>query len=211
MFILDNRRIINKIQGLNFQIKKSPKFFIFTLCLVIFFYGCNDDSKAISPQKKIKSDSKNKYDNEIFDMDINITNKGVVTQKIKAGHVMQTKIKYSNLMRSVIDSGLNVIFYKQGKVSGNLTSKKGIMDDKRGVFTAIGNVVFTSPSGYRVYTEELKWDRKKARIFTDKYVLSVSDQNDTLIGENGMDANQDFTDIIIKSAKGRKKIEKKIK
>ncbi len=180
--------------------------------ILLAFSSCSKEKTPLkSRNAKNSSLVSKKYDNEIFDMDVIITNKGVVTQTIKAGYVGQTKIEYSNFMRNDIDSGLCVSFYKNGKLSGKLTSNKGIMDDKKGTFVAIGNVVFKSPSGYTVYTEELQWNRKKGRIFTDKYVLSVSDKKDTLIGEHGIDSDQNFADIIVKSAKGKTKVNQKTK
>jgi len=71
---------------------------------------------------------------------------------------------------TLLDS-LEVLFYQGGPVvRSTLTADSGRVDLEKGTLVATGNVVVISPEGNRLETEELRWDRKKDQVYSDKFV-----------------------------------------
>ncbi len=141
-------------------------------------------------------------DNRIWDMDITITDGNAIKAIVKAGVVERNYFTDHRYSVSRINSGLAIDFYDNGKVSGRLKSRKGSINDLSEVFTAVKDVVFTSLSGYTVYTDTLIWDRKKALIFTDTDVMMIRDGRDTLYGE-GFRGDDRFESYEIKRPRGK--------
>ena len=66
--------------------------------------------------------------------------------------------------------------------------------------TAKDNVVLTSENGKRLETEELIWDEKKNKIYTDRKV-KITTGKEVIEGE-GFSSNPDFTEYTISKIHG---------
>ena len=171
---------------------------IFTIMLIILLASCS--------KEEIKKESirikKNTPDSQMWNMEIIITERGEVTNKVKAGYVMGVNRGNSGYSSSKIDSGLVVEFYKNGKKEGTLNSIRGEIDEVKGVFTAMDSVVYVSPQGYTVYTEKLQWNRKKDRVSSDRKVTVITNENDTLTGD-GFSSERNGEIFEITNARGK--------
>lgn len=96
--------------------------------------------------------------------------------------------------------GLDLTFFEEDTVSGTLTCNYAKYDKKLDIYTAIGDVVVENKQEQRtVYSEELNWNRKKKKIYTDKHVI-VKSAKETIEGD-GLDANQDLSSYRIRNFK----------
>jgi len=189
---------------------KSKKLLINILSLIVVplsILSCSDLNE-IEKSGNSLDNSKKIPDNRFWNMDVTMTSKGKVTAKYNAGYVERFNQGFSDFALFDIDSGLVLRFYKKDKESGLLISDKGIINEQKGLFTAIKNVKFTSPEGYKLFSEELNWDRKKGIIFTDSNVIFVRSLKDTLWG-TGFVSDEGGENWEVKNAKAKTVVEKK--
>ena len=180
---------------------------IFLLPVFISLVSCSDINEIEKNNGNLDS-SKEIPDNRFWDMDVTMTSKGKVTAKYNAGYVERFDQGFSNLAFCDIDSGLVLRFYKKEVENGVLRSNKGTIDEKKGLFTAIEDVEFTSPEGYKLISSELNWDRKKATIFTDSNVVFIRSKKDTLWGA-GFISDENGENWEVKNARAKTIVEEK--
>lgn len=161
------------------------------LCLYILisliFFSCSKEKKKVARLEV----SDKVPDQQIWDMDVEITDKNTLTARFKAGYVKRDIFGREDLAVSYVDSGLMIHFYKEGAETGILTSEKGQIDQKKELYTAKENVVFKSPEGYVMYTSELYWDKRRSEIYTPANFVLIKDEQDTLYGK-GFIGGQNF-------------------
>jgi LPS export ABC transporter protein LptC len=111
--------------------------------------------------------------------------------------------------RTVFPDGLKIEFYDSTgtSVKTKLTAYYGIKyDDEKQMIARYDVVVNNYEKNERLNTEELVWDEKTKKIFTDKFVTITTDDQ-VLYGEEGMEADESFEQWIIKKPTGQLKIE----
>jgi LPS export ABC transporter protein LptC len=93
----------------------------------------------------------------------------------------------------VFPKGLFVEFYeKQGPVSSTLKANYGKQQRDKDLYLVRGNVVVENlVKKEKLETEELYWNKRKAQIYTDKFV-KITTAEEVLMGQ-GLRANQDFS------------------
>jgi len=91
---------------------------------------------------------------------------GKVEWDLHATHAVQVSANGPTALDSI-----EVLFYQGGPVvRSTLTADSGRVDVEKGILIAIGNVVVITPEGNRLETEELHWDRKQDRVYSEKFV-----------------------------------------
>ncbi len=102
----------------------------------------------------------------------------------------------------VFPEGLFVEFYQQeGVVTSTLKANYGKQDRNKSLFQAKGNVVVENLlKKEKLETEELFWDKRRAKIYTDKFVRITTPEQ--IIMGNGLQANQDFSNYRIRDVTG---------
>lgn len=107
--------------------------------------------------------------------------------------------------REEFPNGLRVDFFdERGKPNGKLTSKNGTRYEKKGLMIVRDSVVWESENNERLETEELTWDDKLQKVYTNKYVIIR--RPGEIIHGYGFEANQDFTNSRIRAVQGRIKV-----
>ena len=102
--------------------------------------------------------------------------------------------------------GVNVEFFDaRQKVSSTLTAKYAIRYDRESKVVVQDSVVWQSVAQEKLETEELIWDEKTQKVFTNKFVVIT--RPDEIIYGHGFEANQDFSYSKIKAIEGRLKVE----
>ncbi len=93
----------------------------------------------------------------------------------------------------VFPKGLFVEFYeKPGPVSSTLKANYGKQQRDKDLYLVRGNVVVENlTKKEKLETEELYWNKRKAEIYTDKFV-KITTAEEVLMGQ-GLRANQDFS------------------
>jgi len=103
--------------------------------------------------------------------------------------------------------GLKIFFYDaQEKIESSMIAKYGKAFEKEELF-AKDSVVIINVKGEKMETDELTWKRKEKKIYSDKFVKITT--ADEIIYGNGMVANEDFSDYVIKDVKGIIKVDAK--
>ncbi|MBU6341075.1 MAG: LPS export ABC transporter periplasmic protein LptC [Bacteroidetes bacterium] len=107
--------------------------------------------------------------------------------------------------RQEFPSGVKIEFMQSDlTVRSTLTAKNAIRKQEKGTITARDSVVMTTLKQERLETEELIWDEKTAKVFTEKFV-KVTKPGEVIYGY-GLEADQDFSYWKIKVPKGRIKV-----
>jgi len=102
--------------------------------------------------------------------------------------------------------GVTIDFFgPDEKPSSRLTAKYGIRLEGKGQIIVRDSVVWQSVAQERLETEELIWDEKQQRVFTNKFV--VLRRPDEIIKGHGFEANQDFSDAKIEAVEGQIKVD----
>jgi len=111
--------------------------------------------------------------------------------------------------RTIFPEGFEVVFYDStGKtVQSRLTANYGIKMEKELKMIARGDVVVNNyEKKERLNTEELIWDQRHDKIYTDKFV-TITTENQVLYGEGGMESDESFNSWTIKNLKGKMEVE----
>ena len=101
--------------------------------------------------------------------------------------------------------GIKVTFYSADRqVSTTMTAEYASAVENSNIMTARKNVEVINAKGEKLNTEEIIWDEQKKVIYSNAFVkISTTDE---IIWGNGMVANEDFTDYVIKKVIGKVKV-----
>lgn len=111
--------------------------------------------------------------------------------------------------RTVFPEGFEVIFYDSAgtTIQSRLTANYGIKNEQDNMMVARGDVVVNNyEKNERMNSEELIWDQRHHRIYTDKFV-TITTENQVLYGEEGMESDESFNSWTIKKLKGTMEVE----
>ena len=118
-------------------------------------------------------------DQESWDVEITLTNEGIMRALVKAGHLE----KFNDRNYVFLNKNVDVDFFDEEEThTTNLKSMIAEIDEKTNFMTAIDNVVVVSDSGATLYTDTLKWDSKEEIIYTASPIMLTTNKNDTLYG-----------------------------
>lgn len=132
------------------------------------------------------------------DVEINYSDEGVV--RIQAsGH---TVTRYNTAKPYLeFSDGMKLLFYNtEHKVESTLTAKYATAIENSHSMTARDSVVVVNQKGEILNTDELIWDEDKKIIYSNSFVKITTP--DEIIYGNGMTANENFTDYVIKHITG---------
>lgn len=82
----------------------------------------------------------------------------------------------------------------------NIKADTAYFFDKKGLWRLIGNVEIASLQGERFETEELFWNQKDEKVYSDKYIRI--EQSDKIITGIGFESNQNMTQYKIFNSQG---------
>lgn len=121
---------------------------------------------------------------------INYTDSGYVKARIFAPLLE----RYNNEERveSEMRQGFTAYFYdRSGKINSYIKSKYALRNELTRTMTARQDVIVVNNKGDTLRTEELIWDEKTDKIFSDKFVnITTPDQ---IIMGTGLESNTSFT------------------
>lgn len=166
------------------------------IILSLIFFACNskeiDKVKvSVAPNDVPLERGKN--------ISINYTDSGYVKARIFAPLLE----RYNNEDRneSEMKQGITAYFYsREGKINSYIKSKYAIRNERDRTMTARKDVIVINIKGDTLRTEELIWDEKTDKIFTDKFVnITTPDQ---IIMGTGLESNTSFTWYRISNIKG---------
>jgi len=147
------------------------------LILMILLFACVPDDKESS----LPNNAEDYPDQESWDATILITKEAQTIGHLKAGKIE----KYSKKNITLLKENIRIDFYnKEGQHTSVLTSEGGKVFDYNQDMLAYGNVIVVSDSGMTLYTDTLKWDNKKQKIYSEVPIIITTEEGDTLCGDS---------------------------
>ena len=117
----------------------------------------------------------------------------ILATTIERFHNQQPQLVFSN--------PLVVYFYNDSAlVQSTLKAEYAEINDEKKLMTAKENVILTNIAGKKLESEELIWDEKNNKIYTDKKV-KITTGKEVIEGE-GFVSNSDFTEYSISKIHG---------
>ncbi len=124
------------------------------------------------------------------DVEILYSDSAIVRVRITAPTLMYY-IEHEN-PRQEFPDGIKVEFLNPDlRVRSTLTAKFAIREQDKGLVTTRDSVVLTTIEQEKLETEELLWDEKTEKVYTEKFV-KVTKPGEVIYGF-GLEANQDFS------------------
>lgn len=97
--------------------------------------------------------------------------------------------------------GVDVTFFDSlGNITSSIRADYAINTPEKKIIIAKYNVIATNQNGEKLFTEELTWDQKTKKIYTNMAVKVESD--DKVIFGDGLVANETFNNWQIKNPRG---------
>lgn len=166
----------------------------FLFFLVLIFVSCSNDPKLVQefvfsevlPIEKIEG------------AEMLHTENG----KLKVKIVATTIERFNNQEPQLVFSNhLVVYFYNDSAlVQSTLKAEYAEINDEKKLMTAKENVILTNIAGKKLESEELIWDEKNNKIYTDKKV-KITTLKEVIEGE-GFVSNPDFSEYSISKIHG---------
>jgi LPS export ABC transporter protein LptC len=172
------------------------RFFSGTLISVLLAAACTDLSNE-ELRKRSRDTIQAKETAE--QVEITYTDSGLLKARLQAPLMIAVKQAKEPYME--MPKGLKGTFYgNDGAVESYLSSEYAISYNESKKVILRRNVEVLNVKGERLNTEELHWDQKSGRIYTDKFV-QITTAGQIIMGD-GMTANQTFTEWEINRYRG---------
>jgi LPS export ABC transporter protein LptC len=155
------------------------------ICSSIFFFSCEDNTKALNQIKLVSQDPVGTAKN--------IRMVYTDSTKINAVLTAPEHLDFSNLSfkHSVFPKGLKVIFYDDYGNENELISDYGILYNSTKIIDLKGNVMLKSHDGSILKTNQLFWDAEREWLFTEDFFTFQDSTYD--FQAYRLDANKEFT------------------
>lgn len=175
--------------------KNNYKAALLILAAFIFF-SCD-----IKKSEKKGPLNRNFSDQTIFNAEVIYKDSGIIRMKLNTPLIENFTLIDSpyTLMRK----GLEVLFWNHNQEKPNfLKADWAKLQDKNKMYEGRGNVIMINNEGDTLKTEQIYWDNKNRRIFTDKSV-SITRLDGTInFSQNGIEASEDFKEFTLKNNSG---------
>ncbi|MEQ9186263.1 MAG: LPS export ABC transporter periplasmic protein LptC [Cryomorphaceae bacterium] len=128
------------------------------------------------------------------------TDSGKTSFVIEAGRIE----RYPNQEQPIdeFSEGIKVTSYNfYGDIESELTAERATNYTDENIMVAKDSVILMNKEGKMLNTEELTWNEKEGKIYTDKFV-KITTLTEILYGD-GLEAEEDFSSYEIKNIKGR--------
>jgi LPS export ABC transporter protein LptC len=164
--------------------------------------ACTNSNEAIS---KLTDINNKKLQDKATDVTIYYSDKASVKAIIHAKEFYRNETgNYTDIKK-----GLKVEFLNDSqKVESTLTALSARIYETEGNVIVREHVVVVNKKGEELQTEELVWNQKLDKFYTDKKVQIVTPPNQVMYGE-GLEANADFTWYKINKLKGNISVDNK--
>ena len=167
---------------------------IISLLLFILLLSCTNDPKLVQEfvSEKVQAVE------QIKQAELLHTENGIIKVRIVAGKIERFKEIQPDL---IFSESIKVYFYNDSsKIKSVLKAEDAKIDNKKKIMLAQNNVVLTNKDSQKLETNELIWDEKTDRIYTNKEV-KITTGKEVIYGE-GFTSNSDFSEYSIVKIKG---------
>lgn len=123
------------------------------------------------------------------------------------GPSMRSYIDQADAQQEFPDGVFVEFFDGDHQVTSQLSARYGLRLPQKDQVIVRDSVVWKSIEGEKLETEELIWDEKTQKVYTNKFVVVT--RPDEIIYGHGFEADQNFTYSRINAIEGRLKVEEK--
>jgi len=177
--------------------KSIPQLLLLCACWLI---SCKNDLSSI--QEAFPSEAV--YVEEIRDFEMLYSDSARVKVRVK-GPVMWRHLDEKN-PRQEFPEGLEVEFLDNGfRVNSRLTALYAVREEGDSRIIVRDSVVWTGLNNEKLETEELIWDERAKKVYTNKF--AVIRRADEIIWGHGFESDQNFSRSRIKAIEGRIKVD----
>src|SRR4051812_8481090 len=170
------------------------RFIIISLFVSLFLSSCQENDMA-----KVKAMFNEKdADVEVADSVKFTYKEGEYIRAVVTGKTVKRYTKTENKL--VFPDGLLVKFYEQLKMISILKADYAENDDAEQKIKVTGNVYMENDRYERMQTQELTWNVRAKKVFTDKPVKIIT--VDHIIYGIGFDSDEDFSNYTIRKVTG---------
>jgi len=164
------------------------------LLLGVMLFSCENDINVIN---SLKIDE-GKAVESTYNVEMTITDSGRVVMLMKSPQIDKY---FVNREYMEMPKGIHIIFYDSiGGIRSTLDADYAISYSGSKIMEAKNNVVAVNNEGKTLYTEELIWDQRKHRIYTENEVKIVTEK-EILFGD-GLTADENFSNWQISHPRG---------
>lgn len=164
--------------------------------------SCHNNSKEI----KEVVDKATMQEDKAYGVTILYSEKGKVKVRLFANEFVRNEIAKPPYVD--MKKGLKMeAFNDSGTVESTLTARYARYYEKEQNILIRDSIVVVNKKGERLNTEELVWNQKLQKLYTEKFVR-ITTPTQVMYGD-GLEANQDFTWYKIKNIKGIMSVDKK--
>jgi LPS export ABC transporter protein LptC len=157
-------------------------------------FSCENDINVIN---SLKIDE-GKAVESTYNVEMTITDSGRVVMLMKSPQIDKY---FVNREYMEMPKGIHIIFYDSiGGIRSTLDADYAISYSGSKIMEAKNNVVAVNNEGKTLYTEELIWDQRKHRIYTENEVKIVTEK-EILFGD-GLTADENFSNWQISHPRG---------
>lgn len=172
-----------------------------TACIIVlsgFLFSCKNDIETI----QALTTELDMPDFSAFEVEMIQTDSGRLAGKVFAPEVNQFVRAEDPYYE--FPAGMRAVFYnRNGKAYSYIEAKYAIWYNKRQVWEARNQVIAENHAkGEKVETEQMFWDQKEERIYSDKFTR-VTNADGVFVGENGFDAQQDLSSLRMNGYSGK--------
>jgi LPS export ABC transporter protein LptC len=172
-------------------------FFLLSAFLILAVSCKKNDIETI---KALTSES-NLPDVTGYDIQMTYTDSGMLKGKVLAPEVLQ----YNNKEEPYYEfpKGMKAVFYDSlGRQTSFIQAKFAIYYSKKDLWEGRNHVYGENQvTGQKIETEQLFWDHKEQRIYSDKF-SKITNPDGVFTGENGFEAKENLTQFRMTGYKG---------
>ena len=165
-----------------------------SILFLLVFYGCENNLERVKLVAS-RNDAALEHGREV---EVLYSSKGKVLYKVKGPGMIRhnTENPFIEFPESV-----KIYFYDDSlRMDSWLTAGYGISYENKGMVIVRRQVVLQNTKGEKLETEELIWDEKKKKIYSDKYT-TITTTEEVIYGD-GFEADEDFSHYRIRKIRG---------
>lgn len=155
----------------------------------IFFVSCDESLAKVDNKKNTNFASQIIYKADIVQRD-----SGFVNLRFKAPIIEKYELVDSPYVEA--KKGIYLEYYdkKNPKVPGKIWANYAKLNELNEFYTAKGDVKIRTNDGKLFATQSIFWDKRKQKMFTQDTVYVTDTDGSILVGSNGMEAKDDFSE-----------------
>ena len=164
----------------------------------VVFLGCTLFFALVSCEEDLTQVNKNQnmnFPSQIIN-NANIVQRDSGFVKLRAKAPLIEKYEFIDSPYVVAKKGIDIQFFDKKKPDspGTIKAKYARINEKKKFYEARGNVVIKTNEGQLFAMQRVFWDQVKKRIYTPDTVFVTDKDGSTLVGANGMNAKDDFSE-----------------